>query len=326
MSQSRQTAIITGGASGLGRALALELAREGWHIAVADLAAEAAEATCAELRAAGGEAHFEPLDVAQFDQWQALRARLEQRWRHLDLLVNNAGVAVSGAVGVCPLDDWHWIMNINLYGGIFGCHTMVDWLKANPRGAHIINTASAAAFGSAPDMAAYNVTKAGMLALSETLYGELSPHNVGVTVVCPAFFATNLLTGGRFQQDGHRELALSEFRRSRMTAEDVAQAALRAMRRKQLYVVMPRQTRVLWLWKRAAPAHFLRRISTLFRQRAERYRQRAAQAEAEAAAAAAASEITQLDAAAGNAEGARGDDTASRAADRNRAATTGQTG
>src|SRR6185295_4032585 len=141
------------------------------------------------VRQAGGEGRIEPLNVSCVDQWQTLRSRLQADWQHLDLLVNNAGVAGAGEIGDYSLDDWHWVIDINLWSGIYGCHTFIDWLKQNPSGAHIINVASMAAFESAPPTAAYNATKAAILSLSETHYAQLLPHNVGVTVVCPGSFA-----------------------------------------------------------------------------------------------------------------------------------------
>ncbi|MBX7168416.1 MAG: SDR family NAD(P)-dependent oxidoreductase [Pirellulales bacterium] len=262
-----KNAIITGAASGLGRALAVRLAREGWRIAVCDVNDAASQETARLVEQAGGQARVEHLDVTQIVQWQELSRRLRADWQQLDLLVNNAGVAGAGDVGDYSLDDWHWIMNVNLWNGIYGCHTFVDWLKANPAGAHIINTASLAAIGSAPSMGAYNVTKAGMLALSETLYVELMPYNVGVTVLCPAFFATNLLNDGRFRHDNMKQLAQREFKRAKFTADDVAEAAVRAMHRKQFYVVMPAQGRFYWYFKRLMPATFLRKIGQQFSER-----------------------------------------------------------
>ncbi len=275
MSRVRRYAIVTGGASGLGRALCRRLARDGWHLAICDLNDEGSATTLTEVRAAGGDGQVEHLDVADPAAWAALRARLQAAWPQLDLLVNNAGVAASGDVGQASLDDWHWLININLWNGIYGCHTFVDWLKQNPAGAHIINTASLAAIGSAPGMAAYNVSKAGMLALSETLYAELAPHRVGVTVLCPAFFQTNLLGDGRFTDDRHRKLAQKEFERASFTADDVAQAAVQAMQAKRLYVVLPRQGRMYWYLKRCAPEWFLRRVGREQNARLERAARRA---------------------------------------------------
>jgi len=263
MADERRNAIITGGASGLGRALALRLARDGWNIAICDINDEAGAAVVEEVKAAGGDARFEHLDVTDVEQWQQLSERLRADWSGLDLLVNNAGVAASGNMGEAPLEDWRWIVDVNLFNGIYGCHTFVDWLKANPRGSHIINTASLAAIGSAPSMASYNVTKAGMLALSETLYAELKPHNVGVTVLCPAFFATNLLKGGRFHDEKLRNIAESAFRKSSLTADTVADEAVRAMHRKQLYVILPRKARRYWWFKRLAPQRYLNVIARM---------------------------------------------------------------
>ena len=201
--EPRKYAIVTGAASGLGRAVSIELAKHGWHVAVADVNDAGSQETLDLVRKAGGQGQVEHLDVTSVDEWRALADRLETSWPSLDLLVNNAGVGVGGDVGKLSLDDWHWIININLYGAIYGCHTLIDWMKRNPRGAHIVNIASMAAIVSAPGMAPYNVTKAGMLSFSETLYGELKPYNIGVTGVCPSFFQTNIIRDGRFASDEH---------------------------------------------------------------------------------------------------------------------------
>lgn len=259
-----KTAIITGAASGLGRALAVRLAREGWTIALADVNDVGSEETLQLIKQAGGDGFVEHLDVRHIDEWEALRDRLKARWEHLDLLVNNAGVAGSGLVGEYSIENWHWIVDINLWNGINGCHTCVDWLKSNPRGAHIINTCSLAAIVSAPTMAAYNVTKAGMLALSETLYGELRPYRVGVTAVCPAVFRTNLLDNARWCHDAERTLFLKAFNEAKMTADDVAEATVRAMKRKQFYVLVPFESRVNWYLKRLAPTWLLDKIARMF--------------------------------------------------------------
>ncbi|MGD9648191.1 MAG: SDR family NAD(P)-dependent oxidoreductase [Pirellulales bacterium] len=254
----RRHAIVTGAASGLGRAICLRLARDGWHIAICDINEAGGRETLELVRAAGGDGQVELLDVRRPEQWQALRDRLQADWPRLDLLVNNAGVAGAGEVGAFSLDDWHWIVDINLWNVIYGCHFFVEWLKQNPHGAHIINTASLAAVGSLPGMAGYNVTKAGVLSLSETLYAELMPHNVGVSVLCPAFFATNLLADARFVTDDLIKVARRAFERAKMTADDVAEAAITAMQRKRLYVMLPREGRVAWYLKRLAPGWFLR--------------------------------------------------------------------
>lgn len=267
MPQPRRNAIVTGAASGLGRAVAVRLARDGWHVAVCDIDAEGSAETLRQVRAAGGEGRIERLDVSRADAWLALRARLEADHEALDLLVNNAGVAVIGEVGDVPLEDWKWVVDANLWGPVYGCHTLIDWLKRNPRGAHIINVASIAAMESAPPTAAYNVTKAAVLSLSETLYAQLLPHGVGVTVVCPGSFPTNLNRSLRATGDRWRRLLEGLTERATLTAEDVADRAVRAMLRKQLYVVLPGPARLRWYLKRLAPRAFLRGVSAAVQPR-----------------------------------------------------------
>ncbi len=257
MQDSRRNAIITGAASGLGRALAVRLAGDGWRIAVADIDEAGSLETLKLVEAAGGAGHVELLDVARLEHWQSLTARLRKDWSQIDLLVNNAGMGCTGEVGVFPLKEWKLILDVNLYGPIYGCHTMVDWIKANSNGAHIINVASFAAIAPSPSMAAYNVAKAGVVALSETLYAELKPHGVGVTVVCPMFFPTQITAAMHTYDELRTEIIGTRTEQSKYTADDVANAALCAMRRKELYAIPGRQARWYWWLRRIAPAGFI---------------------------------------------------------------------
>src|SRR5579872_4948329 len=111
----RKNAIVTGAASGLGRAIALRLAREGWCVAVADVNDVESEETVRMVKGGGGDGFAEHLDVRSLDEWEALRARLQSRWDYLDLLVNNAGVAGSGRLGEYSIENWEWILDINLW-------------------------------------------------------------------------------------------------------------------------------------------------------------------------------------------------------------------
>jgi NAD(P)-dependent dehydrogenase (short-subunit alcohol dehydrogenase family) len=264
MSLARRHALITGSASGLGQALARQLAREGWYLALADINDEANRQTLEQVRAAGGDGQLEHLDVSSREAWSALAQKLSAAWPQLDLLINNAGVAAAGEVGLYPLDDWEWVMSVNFWGVLYGCHTFVDWLKRNPAGAHIINTASLAGLICAPTMGAYNVSKAGVVALSETLYGELRQHNVGVTVLCPSFFDSNLLASARMHKPELIELAGRTMRGASFTADDVATAALRAMRRKKLHVTVPFKGTLWWWMKRQYPGIFMNIVARLF--------------------------------------------------------------
>lgn len=263
MSERRRHALITGAASGLGRALAVRLARDGWHVAVCDVDENGGRETVSLVERAGGTAQLERLDVTVPAEWEALRERLRRQWERIDLLVNNAGVSGAGEVGRFPLEDWRWILDVNLFGVIHGCHSFVDWLAENPHGAHIVNTASMAAVVSAPTMGGYSVSKAAVVSLSETLYAELLHRGVGVTVLCPGFVSTNLLDGGRWHRPALKERARAYFAESRITADDVAEATLRAVRRRQLYVVLPLRGRIFWWLKRLVPQWFATRVARI---------------------------------------------------------------
>lgn len=264
MSVGTRYAIVTGGASGLGRAICMELAKEGWCICAADLNNDGATETVRLIETAGGSGRSETLEVTDPDQWQSLSNRLRGDWPRLDLLVNNAGVAGAGKVGEFSIDDWKWLLDININGAVYGCHTFVDWLKANPNGAHIINTASMAGIACPPTMAAYNVSKAAVIGLSETLWSELRKDNVGVTVLCPEFFKTAILDNPRIADSNELAWARKALDRSPFTARDVAQAAIDAMKKKQLYVILPRAARYRWYLKRLRPTYFLGKVAGIF--------------------------------------------------------------
>ena len=175
-------------------------------------------------------------------------------WPQLDLLVNNAGVGVGGEVGTLSLEDWRWIVDINLWGVIYGCHTMVDWLKANPAGAHIVNTASMAAIVSAPGMASYNVTKAGVrLALRNAVRrAEAVQHR--------RHGRLPVVLSNEHRQE--RPVSTREAARSGQQADGQLRSAppstwpqriLRAIDRKQLYVTVPGVATFFWRLKRLMP-------------------------------------------------------------------------
>ena len=160
-------AVVTGAGSGLGRAFCHELRKRGARLICADIDEAAAQKTAAEV---GGTAVR--CDVAKIEDVEALAAAADRALGGVDLVINNAGVAVAGHVGDVSLDDWRWIMGVNLWGVIYGCHVFAPRLRKQGRG-HILNVASAAGLLAPPGMAPYNVTKAAVVALSETLCAEL---------------------------------------------------------------------------------------------------------------------------------------------------------
>ncbi len=220
---AKPRAVITGAGSGLGAALCRALAARGATLIAADIDLAAAEATAA---ACGPGASAVRCDVTKLDEVEALGAAADARLGGVDLIVNNAGVACAGRVGEVPIDDWRWIVEVNLWGVIHGCHVFVPRLRAQ-RSGHILNVASAAGLLSPPRMAPYNTTKAAVVALSETLYGDLAPDRVGVTVLCPTFFPTNIVGSARTATDPVlRQAARRLVESGRHTADDIARAAL----------------------------------------------------------------------------------------------------
>jgi NAD(P)-dependent dehydrogenase (short-subunit alcohol dehydrogenase family) len=255
-------AVVTGSADGLGRAFALRLAREGWHVALVDLDEAGNRETLAAVRAAGGDGRCETFDVGDSQAWSQLHERLRAAWPRLDLLVNNAGVGGSGEIGKFPLDDWRWLIGTNLMGVVYGCHTMVDWLKEGTGRAAIINVSSIAAELSLPCMAAYCSAKAGVVKLSGALRVELAKFGVGVTVVVAGFFQSGLMKRARMTTQFEYDFSRLSMQHSTITADDIAREALRASeRRRHTVVVVSRKIRFFYWLNRLFPELFFRYVT-----------------------------------------------------------------
>jgi NAD(P)-dependent dehydrogenase (short-subunit alcohol dehydrogenase family) len=247
----KQRIVITGGGSGLGRALALEYAREGWAVAVLDRAAAQAEAVAGEVEEAGGKALALSCDVTDTAAVAAAATTIRRGWHGLDVLVNNAGVAGSGTVVDTPEADWRRILEVNLFGVVHVCRAFVPAL-VRARAGHVVNIASAAGFVSPPGVAAYNVSKAAVISLSETLRVELAPQGIGVSVVCPSFFRTNLLDDFS-GSEASRQMALRLMEKSPLNAADVARIVRRAVRKREFMVVPHAEAWRILMLKRLSP-------------------------------------------------------------------------
>lgn len=259
-------AVITGAGSGIGAAFATELARRGGRVVCSDIDETAARTTADDILAAGGEALATRCDVAQLEDVIQL-AKVSQDWlgRPPTVVVNNAGVGAGGtAIGETEIDDWNWVLGINLWGPIHGCHVFAPILREAGYGG-IINVASAAAFAAAPGMAAYNVSKAGVLSLSETLSAELSGTGVNVTVLCPTFVKTNIVESGRIT-DKSTELGDRLMRWTGFSPERVARTCLDTLDRGGLYCMPQPDARIGWGIKRFTPTVYTRAagLSTRF--------------------------------------------------------------
>jgi NAD(P)-dependent dehydrogenase (short-subunit alcohol dehydrogenase family) len=253
-------AVITGAGSGIGAAFAVELAKRGGRVVCSDIDENAARATADTIEADGGDALALRCDVAQIDDVTVLAIQA-QSWfgGPPTVVINNAGVGAGGLpIGEMSLDDWQWVFDINLWGPIHGCHVFAPILREAGYGG-IINVASAAAFGAAPGMAAYNVSKAGTLSLSETLAAELSGTGVNVTVLCPTFVKTNIVDAGRIS-DKSTQLADRLMRWTGFSPERVARTCLDTLDRGGLYCMPQPDARIGWGIKRFTPTVYTRAV------------------------------------------------------------------
>lgn len=253
-------AVVTGAGSGIGAAFALELGRRGGRVVCSDVDELAAARTADAIGDQDGAAIAVRCDVSRCADVSQLAADA-QDWFGAPptLVVNNAGVGAGGsAVGDFSLDDWTWVLGVNLWGPIHGCHVFAPILRDAGYGG-IINVASAAAFGAAPNMGAYNVSKAGVLSLSETLAAELSGTGVNVTVLCPTFVKTNIVESGRITAQSS-DVANKLMRWTGFSAQRVARMCLDTHDRGGLYCMPQPDARIGWGIKRFAPTAYTRAV------------------------------------------------------------------
>lgn len=258
-------AVVTGAGSGIGRGFALELAARHSKVVCSDIVLERAEETAAMIRARGEEALALQTDVSKISAVEAL-AKQAERWfgTPISLVVNNAGVGAGGLpVGDIPLADWKWVMGVNLWGVIHGCHVFAPRLRAAGHGG-IINVCSTASFAAAPRMGPYNVSKAAALALSETLAAEMSGTDIAVTALCPTWVKTNITKDGRIA-GGAAQWADKLMARTGLSPERVARQTLNALDKGQLYVLPQLDAKAIWGTKRLIPALYTRGAGLLNR-------------------------------------------------------------
>src|SRR5215468_130228 len=185
-----KSVLVTGAGSGIGKATALACVRRGGRLSICDVDESGLEATAAEIRALGGSVSARRVDVADREAMRAFADAVHAEVEAVDLLINNAGVAIGGGFLHTSLDDWSWITSINIMGVVHGCHYFVPAMVGRGRGGHVVNVASAAGYLASAVLAAYATTKFGVVGLSEALRDELVPYGIGVTAVCPGLVNT----------------------------------------------------------------------------------------------------------------------------------------
>lgn len=259
-------AVITGAGSGIGRSFAYEIARRGGSVICADISMERAEETAEIIRSIGSKAIAYECDVSRSEHVKNLADHADDLLgQPPTLIINNAGVGLGGKLGEISLDDWAWCMNINLWGVIHGCHYFVPKLREQGHGG-IINVASAAGFSAAPEMSAYNVSKAGVMALSETLAAELKSTGIKINVLCPTFVPTNIIKDGRIPErmNGLASRLMTDF--AFTTSDQVARLSLDRLDKGALYTLPQLDGKLMWTMKRMMPSTYARGMGLFYKQ------------------------------------------------------------
>ena len=229
---------------------------------MADMNVKELELATAEIEKQGGNPIFFPLDVSDKDQYKKVAEDFLAQACGIDLLFNNAGVGDGSLFEEYSLENYEWMVGINQMGVIYGCYYFIPAMKKQGSG-HILNTASAAAIGCAPTMGAYNLTKAAVVAISETLYGELMDHNIQVSCIQPTYFKTNVIQHARGGEIVKKATQMF-IEKSGLEAKEVAQEILTRAGKKELYIILPKDARKMWFFKRLAPTWFRKKVKEQF--------------------------------------------------------------
>ena len=237
-----KVAVVTGGSSGIGKGIAQRLKEAGATVVIASLDASRISATAAELGVTGIQ-----VDVTSAASVQALADSVMERFGKVDVIVNNAGVGSMGRIADLSIDDWKWMLDINLWGVIYGIHSFLPLLNANPDGGHVINVGSIASFVADARMATYSASKMAVAAISEALYTECAEDGgkIKVTCVCPGPVKSDIKNSlrnrpaesplGMVDVDGEKEGFMSKLRW--MDPLDVGDQVVDVVGKDQLYVI-----------------------------------------------------------------------------------------
>ena len=245
-----KVAVITGGASGIGLAMARRFGADGAKIVLGDIEQVALDGAVAALRDAGIDAIGVVADVAKYDQVEALAAAALDRFGKVHIVCNNAGVSITGPSWAMSLDDWRWVYDVNVWGVVHGIRAFVPILMRQGEGGHIVNTASLAAFSGNGDHAPYCSSKFAVLGMSQSLHSEMAAlqTDIGVHVVCSGMVATRIHQSWRNRPEGDtpwsdREFAnpafvkgSEAFQGNGISPDEIAQSTFEAIRDNRFYV------------------------------------------------------------------------------------------
>lgn len=248
-----KTAFITGGASGMGLAMARSFAAAGMKVVIADIEQAALDAVTREFEASNAQFLTVALDVTDRDGFVAAADAAQDRFGNVHVVCNNAGVALSGPIDKMTYKDWDWLTSVNYDGVVNGIVTFVDRIKAHGEGGHFVNTASMAGHVALPGMSVYTATKYAVVGISETMRADLLAHDIGVSVLCPGIVNTNIFDASRNRPDEYagddaaeallsdvppeqRAARLDELRASALDPAIVGDMVLHAIREDEFYI------------------------------------------------------------------------------------------
>ncbi|KVV00549.1 SDR family oxidoreductase [Burkholderia ubonensis] len=248
---SGKVAVVTGAGSGIGRCAALAFAREGATIVAVDIDTASAERTALLVRLIGAQAHAKRADVGSAGEMEALAGWVSSTLGGADVVINNAGIGMAGGILDTSAAHWARILHVNLWGVIHGSRLFAQQMAARGAGGHIVNTASAAAFGPSRDLPAYATTKAAVLMLSECMRAELAGQGIGVTAVCPGFAETGIMASTQYagadaQDEARlRKRATKLYQMRGLKPETVAQAMVDGVLRNRPVVAVGAEAHAL---------------------------------------------------------------------------------
>lgn len=255
---SGSTSVITGGASGIGRALAEEITKRDGNVVLADLQIELAERVALEINSNGGKAKAYELDVTDFEAMENLLRKTIEDTGRLDFLFNNAGISIYGDASLHRIEDWKKIINVNLLGVVNGVQAAYPIMRKQKFG-HIINTASLAGLVVGSGSISYTTSKHAVVGLSKTLRAEAKLSGIRVSVLCPSFVRTPILEGGKYGKvlmnitpEQQREI-WEKFIFPPMNANTYAEKALKAIARNKAIIIIPYWWHIIWWIDRLSP-------------------------------------------------------------------------